>query len=174
MTQSEMPSLIEETMKLQHLSVARYYEENKEADAEDVLRAVAHSPASVEEIRAFKSFLKQHDFSLPPSFEHFLSLHNGIDDYARNLSILSIKQMMDEISKPEKKDTRFTFLAGEYMSASAHFVPESLNAQGEMRVIELPENGSDEPHEFENFEKFLKDTLWYYQSVEQGNRTQEK
>jgi hypothetical protein len=163
-----MKELVEETLRLQHQAVDRY---NAEAGAKyAVSGAAAQPPASAEEIRMFKVHLAQRGLSLPPSFECFLSLYNGIRDYARNISIRSIQQMVQmAASDAKKKDLStvysFIFFDSEYMSAKAGFVPESLGDDGEMKVVELPEYSADDPHEFDSFEEFLKEQLAFYQDV---------
>jgi hypothetical protein len=160
MTDAQMIELIQSTMKAQY-----------EADtysSDEPTEASPHSPASPEAIGRFEESLNRRGLPLPPSFAQFLSLHNGIDDYVRGLSIRSIQAIEESREKDMRwKETTsiypFIFADGEYTSSIAGFVPGTEDACGEMNVLVLSERG--EPNEYESFGEFLEDQLSFYLDV---------
>jgi hypothetical protein len=168
MTDQEMSTLIDETIE------ARY-----EADTfftDTPTQTKPNPPASIKDIARLADDLRRRGLSLPGSFTQFLRIHNGIQDYlpSMGLSIRSAEQILESVERDKGwkgifQGYRFIFASGEDSSARVGFLPETLDARGEMQVIMRNETG--ETNEYSDFEEFLRDQLEYYRDVVSASRS---
>jgi len=165
MTSDEMKVLIAATMAAQ-------FEADTYSDDQPT-RATAHPPATGKQLERLEAALKARGLAMPPSFAQFLRIHDGIDDFlpSLELSLRSCDAIIDsvaaDIAEWQTVSTahKFVFASGP-TTAFAGFLPESVDARGEMRIVLMTDAG--EPTNYSNFEQFLEDQLSYYRDVLRG------
>ena len=165
MTIDEMKKLLAETMDAQ-------FQADSFSDDEPS-RATANPPATDKEIARLSAALKKRGLSLPPSYQQFLRIHDGIEDFLPSieLSMRSCEDVIDSYEEDVDEWKRispaykFVFASGD-TTAFAGFVPDSVDAQGEMRVVMFNESG--EKTDYASFQRFLEDQLSYYRDVIKG------
>ena len=131
-------------------------------------KASEHSaPATDTEIITLRANLAEQNLGLPPSFEQFLRITNGIKRYRypERFNLRSISKLVGR--KQSDKGWDFPaplcdFVIGRgNATAQCSFDPGSIDSMGEMAVVEFNVEGTRTDHV--NFEAFLRYDLAHHQ-----------
>lgn len=131
---------------------------------EAIVRPVEYSPATPEQLEALKKYW---GFALPPSYRLFLSLYNGVENFAYSTPLLSIEQIMqsdeddwDVVDELDPDLVKFVFAGGAYSDLFFCFDFRTAKSDGEYEVVIFTIDGNQERHaSFMDFLQTYLDTL---------------